>query len=1143
MIAMKSTGVHAYNKMMLFRWLSIFLLAIPLVAFGQSSGDKPLDLIHADKIQTTGKDPDIVTNLIGNVHLKYGETDLKSDRALWYNKTDMAIFIGSVLMSKGASLIACQNLTYYRNSGSAEAVGGVAIRDTVENLLLTCSRADYLNDSSRFVATGRPILKINPDDDSSKITIIGDSIIYGMDNKIGYARHNVIITRKNIRATCEFAEFRENGDNIVLTGDPKAVQDKNILTGDKITLRTEKRIIIGMVIDGNASATYRTYQDTVKDLYTEAVLTGKELEVFFLADKPEHAVMRRNAISNYTPSAADSTVKGKNIASGDSITLFFDNSKINRVLIIGGAQGQYIEEKLGAPDSAGALPRLKPETTFYSSQQIDYQVASNLIELDRSAELKYQTMKLNSANIKYNTGDEILIAEGRTEQTDSGEIVEGSPVLFDGAQELHGQRMTYNIATKRGKVSLGSTEFENAYYKGKSLREVSDDVMFVSSGEYTTCEDSFPHYHFYCHKMKMIAKDKIIAKPVVMFIGPLPVMALPYYVFPIRKGRHSGFLTFDFGSYKKGERFIHNLGYYWAASDYWDAQSSFDLEENGKVTLKGGVNYAVRYRLNGAVNAQYTRQKVWNTSTYRQNKTIGWSVGFNHNQTISPTMRLNASGNFLSNKNYNIDNSYNLQERLNRTISSNANIAKTLKTGSISANVNQSWNLDTDDKTQLLPSISYSRNSLPIFPPNSAKKELNKRVLPWDETESETETHWYNSIYISLKSDFQNRRHQFKQVSADSDTLLDWRNYRTLNSQVGLSAPQKLFGILTVNPSMSMTQTIYKIDQMHGLDTAHVSTNGYYRREVGSASVALSTALYGTVNPGILHVTGFRHVMTPSVSYSYSPKVVRNLAYSQYTGVGSQTSKSRSIGMSLNHVFQMKTQHGDKESKFDLVSINSSASYNFEAVTQSWGPNKVQMKKNWSDLSTSINCNSLKIVNLSGTLSHGLYDEITGEKRLLNPWLQSVTFSASFARTFYIGGSGNKENLTEADSLKALMSSKKDLKASGNKTFSVGLNSSYYFSESRYLGAKTITKWIQAALDVNLTAGWRMLYNFHFDLKSKSFSSQDLRITRDMHCWQGEFAWVPTGARAGYYLRIAIKMHPDIKVEQTGGSLRSGSLY
>lgn len=1144
MNSMKSAINHAYNTMMPFRYLITLLFALSsAVALPQGNSDKPLDLIHADKIQTSGKEPDIVTYLIGNVHFKYGETDLKSERAIWYNRDNLAIFVGSVTMTKGASVLACQNLTYYSGTGSAEATGGVTIRDTVENLILTCNKANFFNDSSKFVATERPILKINPGDDSSKITIIGDSIIYLMNTKIGFARRNVSITRKNIKSTCQIAEFRENGGKIIQTGEPKVTQDKNILTGDKITLHTEKRAIIGMLIEGNASATYRTYQDTIRDLYTEAILTGKELEVFFLADKPEHAVMRRNAISYYTPSVADSTVKGKNVASGDSITLFFDDSKIDRVLIIGGARGQYIEDKTAGFDSTGVNRLTSPETTFYSSRQIDYKVSDNLIELTNSAELKYQQMKLTSAQIRYNTGDEIMIAEGRTEQTDSGEVYEDAPILFDGSQELHGRRMTYNIATKRGKVELGTTEFENAYYKGKSLREVSDNVMFVTSGEYTTCENKFPHYHFYCHKMKMINNDKIIAKPIVMFIGPVPVMALPYYVFPIRKGRHSGFLTFDFGSYKKGERFIHNLGYYWAASDYWDAQSSFDLEENGKVTLKGGLNYALRYKLSGAVKAQYTRQNTWNTSTYRQNRSIGWSTAFSHNQTLSPTMRLTASGNFQSSKNYNIDNSYNLQERLNRTITSSASLSKTLKTGSLSANATQSWNLDTDDKNQLLPSVSYSRNSLPIFPPAKSKKDKSKRLLPWDDTEEQTESHWYNTIYLSFRSDFQNRRHQFKQVDASSDTLLDWRNYHTLNSAAGLSAPQKLLGIITVNPSLSITQTIYKIDQKHGLDTAHVSTDGYYRREVGSASVAMSTILYGTVAPNIMHVTGFRHVMTPSVSYSYSPKTVRNLDYAKYTGVGSQSSKVRSMGFSLNHLFQMKTLHGEKENKYDLFSVSSSASYNFEAIRQAWGPNSVMIKKNWSDLGTSITCNSLKIINISSSMSHGFYDEITGERRLLNPWLQNFSLSLSFNRTLYIGGHGDKKDDAETDTLATLLSQKKDISASGAKTFSIGINSSYQFSESRRLGAKTFTRWFRAALDINLTAGWRVLYNFQYDITAKEFSSQDMRITRDLHCWQGEFAWVPTGPRAGYYVRIAIKMHPDIKVEQTGGSLRTNSLY
>jgi hypothetical protein len=83
------------------------------------------------------------------------------------------------------------------------------------------------------------------------------------------------------------------------------------------------------------------------------------------------------------------------------------------------------------------------------------------------------------------------------------------------------------------------------------------------------------------------------------------------------------------------------------------------------------------------------------------------------------------------------------------------------------------------------------------------------------------------------------------------------------------------------------------------------------------------------------------------------------------------------------------------------------------------------------------------------------------------------------------------------------------------------------------------------ALDLNLTAGWRSLARAcvisNTISKPKVFSSQDLRL--NAICIAGkENSLGPNGERAGYYVRIAIKMHPDIKVEQTGGSLRANSL-
>ena len=82
--------------------------------------------------------------------------------------------------------------------------------------------------------------------------------------------------------------------------------------------------------------------------------------------------------------------------------------------------------------------------------------------------------------------------------------------------------------------------------------------------------------------MKMIENDKLIARPVVFHVEQIPILALPFYIFPLKKGRHSGFLPFSFGKFEKGERFVRNVGYYWAASEYFDLMSAMDYFEEKK---------------------------------------------------------------------------------------------------------------------------------------------------------------------------------------------------------------------------------------------------------------------------------------------------------------------------------------------------------------------------------------------------------------------------------------------------------------------------------------------------------------------------------------------------------------------------------
>lgn len=366
---------------------SLALLICLTLALGlraeESDKAQPLDLIHADKLLSSGADVNNTTSLIGNVHLRHGATELWSSRAIWYKKTDVVVFIDSVRLEDSLRVITTKHLTYYRSTGSATAVGEVVIDDRLEKALLQANKVDLRKAESLFIATGGPVMTLYPDNDSGKTVIEGDSIIYHTDTKTGEAVNNVKIKRRDTESTSQRADFFESGDIIKLSGDPKVTQSDNLLEGDQIELHTRNRTLKGMVVEGNARATYRSRPDTLQDDFTEALLEGKQLEVYFTDDKLDKAVMRRNATSYYTPAPSDTVAQGKNVASGDSITLFFAESEIYRVLILGGAEGHYVEDKT-QQDSAAV-----PDTTYYDAEEIDYLVKEKIIKLFDRSGLRY----------------------------------------------------------------------------------------------------------------------------------------------------------------------------------------------------------------------------------------------------------------------------------------------------------------------------------------------------------------------------------------------------------------------------------------------------------------------------------------------------------------------------------------------------------------------------------------------------------------------------------------------------------------------------------------------------------------------------------------------------------------------------------
>ncbi len=1101
--------------------LSIFTL-IPVFSPMDIRADDtspPLILEHADQLSGAGGNSDI-WNLLGNVHLSHEGTHIYSHRATWYRKTGLVQFIDSVRVVDTDKTINARRVTYFRREKRAIAEGNVRIEDTARDMLLLCGKADYFRQSRQFQAMDDPVLFLNVSDDSSKMKIQSKRMEYFADQARGTAYDSVVIRKSNMTATGGRADFQRDPEVAILYNDPVVIQGENRLAGDTISIFTRERAIERLLVEGNAKAFYQNQPDTLLSEFTTAEITGKELEVFFKGDEIDRAITRRNAISVYVPAVTDTLTRGTNVASGDSIILYFDRGSIQRVLISGGAEGKYIEPNIGAEE------KIVYDTTKYSARQIDYDFSLSKISLLNNGMLEYQDMLLNAGDIEYDLNEKILSARGIKD--DSTDDVWEEPVLQQGADKLYGSRMTYNLDTEKGQVSTARTKYEGGFYYGKAIRQISEDEMFVSQGNYSSCDqEEDTHYHFQSRRMKMISKDKVVAKPVILVIGELPVFAVPYYVFPIKKGRHSGFLPFEIGNFERGERFIRNVGYYWAASEYWDLETGFDYYESRRIILNTGLRYNLLYHFNGGLRFNYARETSW--VNYKHVVEPSWRLDMNHHQDVSQTIVLTASGGFVSDKSFTTKNVYDLEERLNRTVRSDISINKKWPSSASSLVISggHTWNLDTDVREERLPKFTFSRSAWQLFPASSGSKK-NKRLKPWEEP-VEPKTRFYNTLSLNISTSGQNINNHI--MAADSSFY--WRGYQTLLSQADLSAPQNIFGVLTLTPDADFTHTLYHLNWNTEIEKdtlANLRTDRLFTRETYSLGLSARTDLYGMVYPNILGLTALRHVATPSITYRFKPDILNNEKYRDYTGIGNSSRRSKTLSYSLKNVFQAKYRSGETEKKTNLFNMDISGAYDF-----------VPEIKKIKDVTVYMRADAIPIINLTYNSQYSFYNFDDSRRPLNNPRLVNSTIASSFRGSFKPGKTSEKgEDELEDESRKT-----DEIWAKG-KAGGKGVNISEIGIEYSVSHNYTITKsasgtiksqWFKFGLILTPTVGWGVEYDCNYDMESDRINSQGLNIKRDMHCWEGYLTWIPSGPVAGYYVRINIKSLPDIKIEKSEGGV------
>lgn len=1169
-----------------------------------------IDLQHSDILEVVTAPTQDTTFVIGNVIFQTQTGTIYCDSAVWL-KGKRVKLKGRVVVNDSAYRIAADSVDYDLGSGEANALGSyVELWSRPDSLFAVGTQAFYDRDHKYFYMENRPTMYLRYPDTVAMIEVIANLIQYDGLTRVAQASGDVRISSKEINATSGCAVMHPADNSIDLFEEPVAKRGKSTVSGKLISVTTENRLLSKIDVYDSARGEFNEPVDAAKKQFDQSILTGKHIEFDFSHGLLQSVVSTGQAYSWYFPSNRGRSERNENTVSGDSILFSVLDEKLQVVTVKGGAIGSFLDSKTtikdtlnrSKPDSSRAakpdtsaqvkadtvpkpkadtaqqlktalagtkadtLHAAKPDTLFqtktdtidYSSQVITYDLRDSTIMLHEHSHVTSGTMTLDAQKILLDTRTNIVkaysaaIPKPDTTHRDTTMTAKLQPntipvILKDKDQELYGDYLEYSLTTQKGRIVQSKSKYEAGTYYGEKIFRATKSILYVDDGRYTTCDADEPHFHFYSSHMKLMENDKLIARPVVFFIGRLPILALPYYVFPLKKGRHSGILPFRFGNFERGERYVENVGYYWAASQYWDWQNSIAyFERSSTLTYQSLVNYNKLYSFNGNFSIQATRQTQYSSDVGQEQTGTRYVITANHSQQVTPSFNISGSGQYQSDPSYFTDLSTNLNDRLNRAVRSTFQFRKAFsRTISLSGAMTHEEFLDLGSRTDVLPSLALALP--PLKPFGSGKLDDEGRAQP----------RWFNNLYLSYSPRFVNSYSRATLHPKTTDTSIvgtdttitqipaanqlgvyTWRQYYRFDHSLSASFPLTIAQYFTFSPSANYSESWFRIAPTDQSEAAGINTSSGYRTYAASTGASLLTHIYGTITPNILGLTGFRQVLTPSIGYSYVPKTALHVTEASFAGavVGSAAPTSN-MNISLAQLYQAKFKHGDGERALDLLSINSSASYNFKADSLKW-----------SDVSTSFQSNVLPRINVNGSFTHSLYRPGTSELRFFSPYLMSFNFSTSFqiSGSRFLFDDAAKVLRKGVDSASQLTPAPRLGEPSGagvgGSSSQWSMSVAYTYSESGRDASYFKTSFLRWNIGFNVTPTTTVAYSQSFDPVRGVSSYNSVSITKILHCWTGYLTWVPTGSTRGWAFQLFVTALPAIKIDNSQSVVSSSIL-
>ncbi len=991
-----------------------------------------------------------------------------------------------------------------------------------------------------------------------------DSLSFNNDTEFFEMFGNIKIKNGSRLISADKATLDQISNQMTLIDNCEINEDyRNRVYGDKIildfknkTLQSFKVLSNGIIFSKNSG--YEKIDDLEKSIENEDVLKAETIFASLENEEIQNIEligMASTLIHLYN----DSLYDGINEVSGDKIIMNIQNESAKKLIAEGGTIGRYIPNKSNENIQ---------EEIDYVADRVEFEVEKKISKMFGVVKIIHNKMDLSAARINVDWSTNVL--EAFSDNPFNKEEI-NRPILIENNREpMTGDTMVYNIKSRKGKVLMGESRVQENVYMGSQITSVTDSTFYIDDCIFTSCDPS--KFYLGSKQVKIIYGDKVIAKPLSIFIGGVPIIGVPIAIFPHSSNeRRSGWIMPSFGSSENRGNYLDGLGYYFAPNDYIGSENSLIFADRQGVILKSKNQYRDRYRFNGRLDFEVRKHLGSGESDIAQigksNKT-DYSFNWNHNQILRNDQTFRGSASYYSNGEYNRETSIDPIKRLNQQAISNVTYTKRWKTPNISISINASNKQDLMSKskvdinssfyqspTSLSSTITKDASTLPSINFRVARRKLFKNIsqdswignIQWD----------YNSRLVNNSKNFYEAE---EAMDTDGNISYAWKQNDSgnpessnkldamLKNTFSINAPFTAFKYLAINPSIKLNSDFvnrYRVAEYDQTDSVSFRyEEAIKNRTTGNVGLSLSTKIYGILPIRFNKIQSVRHVMTPSMRFNFSPDYLSNDSYFQSFNdeyydyfsssiIGSTpTTSTKKLSLSLSNVFQAKMKDGEKEDKVNLFSWGISSGYNFNAD---------QFKV--SNISSSIRSNLKNGVSIDANLTHDLYkfDNLTQSRinELDNfPRLTGIRLATNF--TLKSKASGKEQNSDREFSERT----KEFLTDLSSNTWQSKIGISY--TVNKINPSNTIENfWVNTNTSVNVTENWKLNYNARFSISDKDIVRHNITLYREIDCWELFMDWTPTGYAKGLYFRLNLKSDilKDLKVEQKTGLYNTRSSF